>query len=140
MFFNRPPTTVFPALMLRVWPPEYSARHVSAMVSTQDAGRAAQLPRLERASAGKSQTRGRGTTAVHQEEGWTSTLGSIMVWAQVGKEFPGMRQNEREITFIRMGVTVSGPAQGRTDVEQGSLVHFNTQGTRSGIEVLWVIC
>ena len=28
----------------------------------------------------------------------------------------------------------------RTDVEQGSLIHFYTQGTRSGIGGLWVIC
>ena len=34
----------------------------------------------------------------------------------------------------------SGPAQGRTDVEQGSLVHFYSQGTRSGIGVLLVVC
>ena len=39
-----------------------------------------------------------------------------MVWAWVGKEFPDMRQNEREIMFIRMGVTVSGPAQRRTNI------------------------
>jgi hypothetical protein len=38
---------------------------------------------------------------------------TVMVWAQVGKEFPDMRQNEREIKLIRM-------AQGRTKVEQGS--------------------
>ena len=25
-----------------------------------------------------------------------------MVWAKVGKEFPDMRQNEREIKFIRV--------------------------------------
>jgi len=25
-----------------------------------------------------------------------------VVWVQVGKEFPDMRQNEREIKFIRM--------------------------------------
>ena len=107
---------MLPALMLRVWTLGYSARRLSAMVSAQNAGGAAQLPRLGRASAGKSQTRGRGTTAVHKEEERTSTLGSIMVWARVGKEFPDMRQNEREIMFIRMGVTVSGPAQRRTNI------------------------
>ena len=96
---------MFPALMLRVWAPGYSARHLSVMVSAQNAGGAAQLPRLGRASAGKSQTRSRGTTAVHKEEERTSTLGSIMVQAWVGKEFPDMRQNEREIMFIRMGVS-----------------------------------
>ena len=30
----------------------------------------------------------------------------VMVQGQVGKEFPDMRQNEREIKFIRMGDTV----------------------------------
>ena len=30
----------------------------------------------------------------------------VMVWAQVGKEFPDMRQNGREIKFIRVGDTV----------------------------------
>ena len=29
-----------------------------------------------------------------------------MGWARVGKEFPDMRQNEREIKFIRMGDAV----------------------------------
>ena len=29
-----------------------------------------------------------------------------MVWARVGKEFPDMRQNEREIKFIRVGDAV----------------------------------
>ena len=28
---------------------------------------------------------------------------SVVVWVQVEKEFPDMRQNEREIKFIRMG-------------------------------------
>ena len=66
-----------------------------------------------------------------------------MVWAHVRKEFPDMRQDEREIKFIKMGdaVRIAGqPAQGRTDLEQGSLVHFYSQGTRNGIKVLWVIC
>ena len=31
---------------------------------------------------------------------------SVVVWAWVGKEFPDMRQNEREIKFIRVGDTV----------------------------------
>ena len=65
-----------------------------------------------------------------------------MVQAWVGNEFPDRRQNEREIKFIRVGDVLmnSGPAQGRTDVERESLVHSYTQGTRSGIVVLWVIC
>ena len=126
--------------MLRVGTPEYSVRCLSAMVSAQDTGGAAQLLRPGRGSAGKSQARGRRTIAVHQEEEWTSTLGSAMVWVRVGKEFPDKRQNEREVTFIRMGVAVSGPVQWGTEVEQESLVHFYSQGTRSGIGVLWVMC
>ena len=65
-----------------------------------------------------------------------------MVHERVGKKFPDIRQNEREIKFIRVGDVLmnSGPAQGRTDVEWESLVHSYTQGTRSGIVVLWVIC
>ena len=42
-----------------------------------------------------------------------------------------MRQSEREIKFMRVGD--SGPAQGRTDVERGPLVHFYIQDTRSGM-------
>ena len=34
-----------------------------------------------------------------------------MVWARVGKEFPDMRQNEREIKFIRMGDVVRTASQ-----------------------------
>ena len=30
----------------------------------------------------------------------------VVVWVQVGKEFPDMRQNEREIKFIRLGEAV----------------------------------
>ena len=66
-----------------------------------------------------------------------------MVWAHVRKEFPDIRQDEREIKFIRVGdaVRIAGqPVQGRTDLEQGSLVHFYSQGTRNGIGVLLVTC
>ena len=35
-----------------------------------------------------------------------SYIVSVMVQAWVGKEFPDMRQNEREIKFIRVGDTV----------------------------------
>ena len=31
---------------------------------------------------------------------------NVLVWVRVGKEFPDMRQNEKEIKFIRMGDTV----------------------------------
>ena len=34
-----------------------------------------------------------------------------MVWARVGKEFPDLRQNEREIKFIRVGDTVRTAGQ-----------------------------
>ena len=34
-----------------------------------------------------------------------------MVQGQVGKEFPDMRQNEREIKFMRMGDTVRTAGQ-----------------------------
>ena len=34
-----------------------------------------------------------------------------MVQARVGKEFPNMRQNEREIKFIRVGDTVRTAGQ-----------------------------
>ena len=34
-----------------------------------------------------------------------------MVRAWVGKEFPDMRQNEREIKFIRLGDAVRTPGQ-----------------------------
>ena len=58
-----------------------------------------------------------------------------MVPAWVGKGFPDMRQNERENKAYQSGRCCynSGPAQGRTDIEQGSLVHFHTQDTRSGM-------
>ena len=36
---------------------------------------------------------------------------NVMVQVQVGKEFPDMRQNEREITLIRMGDTVRRAGQ-----------------------------
>ena len=36
---------------------------------------------------------------------------TVMVWAQVGKEFPVMRPKEREIKFIRMGDTVRTVSQ-----------------------------
>ena len=33
-------------------------------------------------------------------------LDAVMVWAWIGKEFPDMRQNKREIKFIRVGNAV----------------------------------
>ena len=37
---------------------------------------------------------------------WDLTFSSVMVCAWVGKEFPDVRQNEREIHFIRLGDAV----------------------------------
>ena len=34
-----------------------------------------------------------------------------MIWVRVGKELPDMRQNEREIKFIRMGDAVGAAGQ-----------------------------
>ena len=67
----------------------------------------------------------------------------VVVHASIGKEFPDMRQNERKIKFIRVGdaVRIAGQSvQGRTDLEQGSLVHFYSQGTRSWVGVLCFVC
>ena len=39
---------------------------------------------------------------------------TVMVWAQVGKELPDMRQNEGEIKFIRVGdavITAAGSSE-----------------------------
>ena len=71
-----------------------------------------------------------------------SSLIPVVVQVWVGKEFPDMRQNEREIKFIQNGRCCqnSGTAQGRADIGWGSLVYFYTQGTRSGLGVLGVIC
>ena len=33
-------------------------------------------------------------------------MASPVVWVRVGKEFPDMRQNEREVKFIRVGDAV----------------------------------
>ena len=53
-----------------------------------------------------------------------------------------MRQDERKIKFIRVedAVRMAGQLKGEPTFEQGSLVHFYTQGTRSRIGVLGVIC
>ena len=64
---------------------------------------------------------------------------NVLVQVWVEKEFPDMKQNEREIKFIRICYN-RGPAQERMNIEQGSLVHLYTQGTSSGIGVLRIIC
>jgi len=44
-----------------------------------------------------------------------------MVWAQVGQEFSDMRQNEREIKFIRVGdaVRTAGHLEGELMLNRG---------------------
>ena len=66
----------------------------------------------------------------------------VVVPARVGKEFPDMRQNERRIKLIRVGdaVRTVGQFKGEPTLNGGSLLHFYSQGTRSGIGVLRVIC
>ena len=46
---------------------------------------------------------------------------SVMAQVWVGKEFPDMRQNEREIKFIRVGDTVKilGQFKGEPTLNQG---------------------
>ena len=47
---------------------------------------------------------------------------TVMVWAQVGKELPDMRQNERKIKFIRVGDAVRTVSQlkGEPTLNKGS--------------------
>ena len=44
-----------------------------------------------------------------------------MFWAQVGEEFPDIRQNEKEIKFIRVGDTVgtAGQLKGKLTLNRG---------------------
>ena len=46
---------------------------------------------------------------------------SVVVWVQVGKEFPDMRQNEREIKFIRVGdvIRTVGQLKGEPMLNRG---------------------
>ena len=46
---------------------------------------------------------------------------NVMVWAQVRQEFPDVRQNEREIKFIRVGDTVriAGQPKGELTLSRG---------------------
>ena len=48
-------------------------------------------------------------------------MASVVVWVQVGKEFPDMRQNEREIKFIRMGdvIRTVGQLKGEPMLNRG---------------------
>ena len=45
----------------------------------------------------------------------------VVVQAQVGKEFPDMRQNEREIKFITVGdaVRTAGQLKGESTLNKG---------------------
>ena len=49
-------------------------------------------------------------------------MASTVVWVRVGKEFPDMRQNEREIKFIRVGDAVrrAGQLKGELTLNGGS--------------------
>ena len=51
----------------------------------------------------------------------TSHLIIVMVQVWVGKEFPDMRQNEREIKFIRVGdaVRTAGQLKGEPTLNRG---------------------
>ena len=53
-----------------------------------------------------------------------------------------MRHNEREIKFIRMedAVRTVGQLNGERTLNSGPQSTFFTQGTRTGIRVLWVLC
>ena len=50
---------------------------------------------------------------------WATKI--VMVLAWVGKEFPDMRQNEREIKFIRVGDTIrkAGQLKGEVTLNRG---------------------
>ena len=51
----------------------------------------------------------------------TTTIPHVMVNARVGKEFPDVRQNEREIKFIRVGdaVRTAGQLRGEPALNKG---------------------
>ena len=46
-----------------------------------------------------------------EKEQLTILENPVVVWEQVGKEFPDNRQNEREIKFITLGDTVRTAGQ-----------------------------
>ena len=66
---------------------------------------------------------------------------SCIVWAWVGKEFSDMRQNEREIKFIRVGdaVRTTGQLKGEPMMNRGPQFTFISR-VQGGIGVMWVIC
>ena len=53
-------------------------------------------------------------------------MDSVVVHAWVGKEFPDMRKNEREIKFIRVGdaVGTAGQLRGEPTLNRGPLSTF----------------
>ena len=66
-----------------------------------------------------------------------------MVWARVGKEFPDMRQNEREIKFIWMWDAVRTAGQFKREVTINRVTLISPllyPEYREWIWVLWVIC
>ena len=68
-----------------------------------------------------------------EKEQLTILENPVVVWTQVGKEFPDNRQNEREIKFIRVGdaVRTVGQLKGKPTLNMDPEVY--TQGTRGGI-------
>ena len=63
-------------------------------------------------------------------------MDSVVIRAWVGKEFPDMRQNEREIKFIRVGdaVRTAGQLRGEPTLNRGPYSTFiaGVQGVGSG--------
>ena len=59
---------------------------------------------------------------------------SVVVWVRVGKEFPDMRQNEREIKFIRVGdaVRTEGQLKGELTLNRGPYPTFIPRVQRVG--------
>ena len=57
-----------------------------------------------------------------------------MLWEQAGKEFPDMRQNEREIKFIRVGdaVRTAGQLKGELTLNRGPYSTFIPRVQRAG--------
>ena len=65
--------------------------------------------------------------ALTDSEKLSSRLESVVVWSRVGKEFPDMRQSEREIKFIRVGDAVrpAGHLKGELTLSRGPSVQFS---------------
>ena len=65
--------------------------------------------------------------ALTDSERLSSRLEPVVVWSWVGKEFPDVRQKEREIKFIRVGDTVRtvGQLKGELMLSRGPSVQFS---------------